>query len=429
MAAKVTAGRTDESADRPLRILVLLPFAPRLDATDGGRRANVEFVAGLASRQQVAVLYARSRDDPPADAAIRGGVEHVYEAVRAPVATGPLQRWSIRLRNAIALARGRPRLAAEVQLPELRRRLREIVESWNPDVIQVEFEQMAQYLLDLAPGRAVRVITVHEPGASAARELVHTTRGVRRVLAALDLLAWTRYERRVLSHADAVVAFTERDRRAVAGRAGAARVEQIPLGISAPGRALHATGADDRGILFVGSYRHRPNVDAALRLARDIVPRVRRVHLDATLTLVGPEPPPELLAAARDGVSVTGMVPDVTPYVDAAALVAVPLRLGGGMRVKVLEALAAGKAVVCSPLAAAGLDVRHGTELLLAETDEQFAEAIAQLLGDPELRRGLGSRARAWASAAPGAAERAAAYEALYRSLTTTSRGTPPRRP
>jgi glycosyltransferase involved in cell wall biosynthesis len=429
MAATVTAPTTDESADRRLRVIVLLPFAPRLDATDGGRRANVELAAGLAARQRVCVLYARSHDDPPADEAIRAAAEQVEEAVRPPVGNGVRWRWSIRLRNAFALVRGRPRLVAEVELPELERRLHEIVERWDPDVIQVEFEQMAQYLLDLPRGRAVRVITVHEPGVSAAREVLRTARGARRALAALDLLAWTHYERRVLRRADAVVTFTERDHSVVAGHAGDARLERIPLGIALPGRALDPLGADNRGILFVGSYRHRPNVDAALRLVHEILPRVRLVRPDATLTLVGPEPPAALLAAAGDGVSVTGLVPDVTSYVDDAALVAVPLRLGGGMRVKVLEALAAGKAVVCSRLAVAGLDVSHGRELLLAETDEQFAEAIARALGDPALRRALGARARAWASAAPGAAERVGAYESLYRSLSATGRGTPPPHP
>jgi glycosyltransferase involved in cell wall biosynthesis len=122
-------------------------------------------------------------------------------------------------------------------------------------------------------------------------------------------------------------------------------------------------------------------------------------------------------------------VPDVAPYLDAAAVVVVPLRLGGGMRVKVLEALGAGKAVVCSPLAAEGLDVADGAELLLAESDEEFAAAIARLLGDAALRRALGASARNWARERASAGDRIAAYEALYRELVTPSRAEPRPRP
>ena len=97
---------------------------------------------------------------------------------------------------------------------------------------------------------------------------------------------------------------------------------------------------------------------------------------------------------AGDDVVVTGRVQDVTPYLDRAAVVVAPLRLGGGTRVKVLEALAAGKAVVASPLAAEGITQCDGEHLLLAESDEEFADATTRLLDDPDARSALGRRAR-----------------------------------
>lgn len=402
----------------PLRVLIVLPFAPGPDAAHGGGRANAELVAGLAARHRVAVLHVRSAEDLPADAALAAACELVEEAVREPRGRGWRWRARMRARNVGSMLRGRPRLAGQAWLPELDRRLRALIERWEPDVVQVEFEQMAQYLLRLPATGVPRVLTVHDPGAAAARDLLRTATGPRRAAALLDLLAWTAYERRILRHVDAVVTLSDADRRRLARHAPpAARIERIPLTVSPPGRALDPAGTDGAGLLFVGSYRHRPNVDAALRLAEAILPRVRARCPGATLRLVGPEPPGELLALAGGGVEVTGIVPDVTPYLDAAAVVVVPLRLGGGMRVKVLEALAAGKAVVCSRLAAEGLDVADGAELLLAETDEEFTAAIARLLGDEALRRELGTRARAWAVAQRPAGERIAAYEGLYRRL------------
>ncbi|HSF39164.1 MAG TPA: glycosyltransferase family 4 protein, partial [Thermoanaerobaculia bacterium] len=143
----------------------------------------------------------------------------------------------------------------------------------------------------------------------------------------------------------------------------------------------------------------------------------------AVLTLVGEAPPEELRAAAGPGVTVTGFVPSLLPYLDAAAVVAAPLFRGGGMRVKVLEALAAGKAIVASPLAVEGIGAADGSEVILAETAEGFAEAILALLDDRDRRVALAGRARAWAEENLGWERWIAAYEGLYDSLTGPEAG------
>ena len=121
--------------------------------------------------------------------------------------------------------------------------------------------------------------------------------------------------------------------------------------------------------------------------------------------------------------SVTGEVPDVTPYLDEAAVVAAPLRIGGGMRVKVLEAMAAGKAVVATPLAVEGLDAEGASQLWTAEIAEDFRSALAVLLGDAEAREALGTGARRWAAKHLGWERPIARYEALYEELLAPGRG------
>ena len=150
-------------------------------------------------------------------------------------------------------------------------------------------------------------------------------------------------------------------------------------------------------MLFVGSFGHPPNVDAAVRLARAIMPAVRARVPDALLEIVGDAPPPAVRELAGDGVVVTGRVPDVGPHLERAAVVAAPLHLGGGMRVKVLESLAAGKALVATPRALAGLELDAGRHALVASTDAELSDAMAALLEDPERRRRLGAAAREWA--------------------------------
>jgi glycosyltransferase involved in cell wall biosynthesis len=124
-----------------------------------------------------------------------------------------------------------------------------------------------------------------------------------------------------------------------------------------------------------------------------------------------------MLAAVGEGIRLRGHVPELAPFLDAASLVVAPLRLGGGMRVKVLEALAAGKAVVASPRAAEGLEIADGREIVFAETDEEFVAAVSGLLADEERRVELARAARRWAERELGADRIVAAYEALYARL------------
>ena len=173
-------------------------------------------------------------------------------------------------------------------------------------------------------------------------------------------------------------------------------------------------GDDAPNVLFVGSYTHPPNVDAAKRLANSIMPLVRTRFPSTSLRLVGERPPAGVRRLSNDDTVVTGRVRDVGPYFDAACVVVAPMRLGGGVRVKVLEALAAGTAVVATPLAVAGLDVASGRELLLGTSDEELAHAICSLLADPDERAAMGARARAWAGRRPGWPDSIALLERLY---------------
>src|SRR5262249_35776594 len=151
---------------------------------------------------------------------------------------------------------------------------------------------------------------------------------------------------------------------------------RIPLGMELPERPLNPLGSPRLSLLFVGNFRHPPNVDAALRLTSRIFPREQSLVPGSILYIVGDRPRPQTRQMANLTVVGTARVPDVTTYRDRAALVVVPLRLGGGMRVKVLEALAAGKPIVASPLALEGFDVMDGKHVFLADSDRQFSDAI-----------------------------------------------------
>jgi glycosyltransferase involved in cell wall biosynthesis len=388
-----------------VRILAVVPYPPRADATHGGARAAAGLLLGLANRHPVAIAYLRESGEPPLDEELRDQADTVVEVAMPDLSDSV---WAQRRRRARAAAGGRPTWAAQRSVPEFHERIGVLNRTWKPDVAQLHFQVASEYGRDLSG--VPNVLVVYEPGAA------HAAAGRRGPSAWLDETVWRRFERRALRDTDATVALTERDREALLELGQPGRIEVIPLGIDIPPEPLDAQGRDEI-VCFVGNFRHTPNVDAARRLATAIFPRVAAERPRARLRLVGADPPPEVVALTGDLVEVAGSVPDVTPELDRAAVVAIPLRLGGGMRVKTLEALAAGKAVVASPAAVEGIDVTDGVQIRLAEDDEEFAAAISELLDSPERRVRLAGAARAWAERYAGWDGRVDQHERLLRSL------------
>jgi polysaccharide biosynthesis protein PslH len=389
-----------------VRLLFLLPFPPDPRGAHGASRMTGQLLSHAVSRHEVGAIYLRADDEPPLDPELEGRLALAVEVRRPPLAGFA--------RRALGLARGRPTWATDWAVPAFARRARDAVLDWRPDVLQAELSVMGQYLAGVERPTAT-VLVDHDPGAATAAELAAWERGVRRLGRRMDAAAWRRYERRVFGSAEAIVVFTEEDRARIAPRAPADRVERIAPGIDVPARAGVPSG---QGVVFVGGFGHPPNVEAALRLGRSIFPAVREQVPGATLELVGAAPPPEVRAVAGNGVTVTGRVPDAQAYLDGAAVVTAPLQLGGGMRVKVLEALAAGKALVTTPRALAGIDLAPGEHALVGERDEELADAIAELLEDPERARRLGEAARAWAAEQLSWERTLDGYDRLYASLT-----------
>jgi glycosyltransferase involved in cell wall biosynthesis len=375
----------------------------------GGARVIAQFLQGLGARHRVALLYLATAGEAPPDPALIAACERV-DRVELPWGGDIVRRLGGAVRVAAGMARGMPRWVAAWRSPALHALVRETARVWRPDVVQIEFHVMGQYVTALADCAAPRVLTVHEPGVSASGSRSEA-----------EGRRWDRYERWLLSRVDAAVTFTEADETTVAALAGPTPVVRIPFGTDVPGMALDPAGTEP-AVLFVGGFAHPPNVDAALWLARSIWPKVVARNAGARLWIVGDAPPADVRALAGPRVVVTGRVDDVAPYLDRAAVVVAPLRLGGGMRVKVLEALAAGKALVATPLALAGVPLERGAPAVVSATDAEIANAVALLLEDEPRRTALGRAARAWSEATLGWTETLGAYDRLYERLLASPR-------
>jgi len=198
-----------------------------------------------------------------------------------------------------------------------------------------------------------------------------------------------RYEERVCRTVKRIVAVSEADARTMQSLYGVAGIAAVPTGVDldyfAPPEARQPT----TDLVFLGSMDWRPNIDGIRWFTDEILPLIRRHRPECSLAVVGRLPSPEILrlAEADARIHVTGTVPDVRPYLWESALSIVPLRVGGGTRLKIYEAMAAMVPVVSTIIGAEGLDVRDGENIALADSPQAFAERCVALLGDAEARR------------------------------------------
>lgn len=399
------------------RLLLLLPFAPRLDAAHGGGRVVAQFLAEITAEYTVAILYLRSPDEPCLDDFFRDRCELVEEVIRPPIGGALRPRLLRYLRLIAALARLRPMWVADWASQSYGKQVRLMIRKFQPDIVQVEYHVMGQYLSALDGCDAPRVLVEHEPGGRAAPYIRNLPPILANLIQWLEKVAWKRYETAVLRQVQAIIVFTDSDRQAVKKLAGETPIYVIPPGVRMPDQALNPLGYPPPSLLFIGNFIHPPNMDAAVWLAQTIFPCIQTHIPEIKLFIVGDQPPPEIKAMAGDNIVVTGRVPDVAPYLDRAALFVAPLRSGGGMRIKVLEALAAGKAVVATPLAAEGLGVVDGRQISLAENGSELVERTLELLANPEKRLALARQARAWACEHLGWDKPVRRYQALYADL------------
>jgi glycosyltransferase involved in cell wall biosynthesis len=200
-------------------------------------------------------------------------------------------------------------------------------------------------------------------------------------------------------------------------------VHVVPTGVDTEFFQFAPSREQSRSLVFTGSMDWLPNEDAMQFFCRDVLPLIRAEEPDTTLSIVGRSPTPAVIRlGAEPGITVTGRVDDVRPPMAAAAVYIVPIRIGGGTRLKIFEAMAMGKAVVSTSIGAEGLPVRDGEHLVLADDPRAFASAVIRLMRRLDERRRLEAAAHAsvaerydW-SAVAGDLERALTGFAQSRS-------------
>jgi glycosyltransferase involved in cell wall biosynthesis len=262
------------------------------------------------------------------------------------------------------------------------------------DLVHAQLVRTVPYALGAA-GAGPLVVDLVDALSLGARRRARRTRGPARLLWQLEAARLQAYEAMVLGRAAVTTVVAPADAAALS-RPGTTSVEVVPNGVELPvAPGPEAPGVPGR-IVFAGNLGYFPNADAADWLAGDILPRVRARHPGAHLCLVGARPVRRVRRlAGLPAVSVRADVPDLAAEVAQATVVVVPMRAGAGLQNKVLEALAAARAVVTTSMVAGAIGLVDGEHALVADDAPGLAVATARLLGDPELAERLGRQGRA----------------------------------
>jgi len=319
------------------------------------------------------------------------------------------------LREASTLVSGRSKVVEQIRRSGLPAAIEAAVRDVEPDVVHLETGALATIADRLGPPVVLVPLDAGDLNAKAYTQ--YAGGAVQRWLSVREARRWKEFERSAYRRCDAVVVVGERDADDLAADVPGLDPIVIPNGVDAE-RFHPPTRRRERDVVLLhGAMDYPPNVDAAVFAATDVLPRLRIHRPDARLILAGRNPDERVLALAGDYVEVTGELPDLVPLLQSAAAYLCPMRLGSGIKNKLLEALACGCPTAATPLATNGMGIRPGRDVLVANDGEGLAAALSSILADPDgVGAQLASAGRARAEAMSWA-ETARAFESVYSDV------------
>ena len=348
-------------------------------------------VSALAAFHQISVLAFVTRAESPVPAlqGLRGLCERVVTVQNDRLAVRGISRRALQLGTALS-----PRSFRDLvhHRGSLQAAIGRMAQDASYDVVQVEHSFMARYAF---PPEAVVVLDEHNVEYEIPLRSVTVDGSLpRKLYDRLEYLKVRAEEERAWRRVDACAVTSSRDAVTIRRAFPHALVDVVPNGVDTRYFSPGDRPSEPATLLFFGTIASYPNVDALLFFVREVLPLIRRAHPAVRLVIVGPAPPPEIRRLSGPDVVVMDAVPDLRPYLERATAVIAPLRVGGGTRLKILEAMAMGRPVVSTSLGAEGLEVTDGKDLLLADTPRDFALQIGRILAEPDLGRELGAAGR-----------------------------------
>jgi glycosyltransferase involved in cell wall biosynthesis len=391
----------------------------------GAQRRMQGLMAALAARHDITAV---SLIPPGLDAAVarRAMGEYCREVVLVPARAwhGTYKRL-LQLRSLFSSGSYERRF---FDVPGLRRMLDSLLSRRAFDIVNVEQPFLAHERLARAPpGRPLPrlVLDEHNIEFDLVRQQVQNEAGLaRRIHNARNWPKVMREELGLWRRFDGVTFCSEADEERARALVPSVRSAVIPNSVDVDyfKPSPQDPPSDGSTVLFFGAINYYPNVDGLLYLLHEVWPLLAKSHPRARLKIVGQHPTPEILAFRGPRVEVSGQVEDVRPHLSSAAVSIAPLRIGGGTRFKILEAMAMARPVVSTPLGAEGIKFESGRHLLLADDAAAFARAVGRILDDAQLANHLASEGRALVEARYSWAVAADRLDLFFRELLGSAR-------
>ena len=372
-----------------MKILFLSPTVP-FPLTDGGRIRVFNLLKQIATKNDVTLLALETQ---PTDVETVAELQQLDIQVHLVRNTPTLPRVSFST-LVTALRKRQPITVARYARPAYRQKFRELIATENYDLVHYEMFHTAQFRADTdLPG----VLSQQNVDSAIWRRLCdETTHPFYKLAYWTQQLAFQHYERVLSPKFDAVTCTSDIDAAVFQRHCPEDTVTIIPNGVDVAHYQPDFTSEAPAHLIYIGSMDWYPNEDAVAFFADEVLPRIQEKVPDVQFSIVGGNPSAHVQKLAeRDGVLVTGWVPEIKPYFAEATVFVVPLRIGSGTRLKILEALAMGKAVVSTSVGAEGLALKDGEEIFIADEPTPFADAVIRLLTDTTLRRRTGENGRA----------------------------------
>ncbi len=380
-----------------VRILFLTPDVP-YPPHQGAAIRSFNLIKNLAARHEIHLLSFAQKGNT---------LNRTSSLSRycTSIETIPAASRSTKARALSVLFSAKPDMALRLPSPQFTNRLRVCLERQRFDFVQVEAIEMAQY------GSAAKEVSLPSPPQvifddinaeymlqkrAFETDMKHPSRWLGAFYSLLQWQKLLRYEREACRRMDKVVVVSQADRKAVQRLLPGVESAVVPNGVD----TSYYLPADlesesDTTVVFTGKMDFRPNVDAALWFGQKVWPLIQEDVPKARFKVVGRDPHPRLRPLRElPGITVTGYVEDIRPHIAEAGVYVVPLRVGGGTRLKVLEAMSMSKAIVSTSLGCEGINITPGLELLIADEDRSFAKNVVRLMQDRKRRMELGLVAR-----------------------------------
>ncbi len=371
-----------------MRILFLSPTLP-FPLTDGGRIRVFNLLKQIAQNNDVTLLALETQ---PTDKNSIANVEQLgvkvhlvqYDSTLPPLS--PKTFFS-------ALFKKQPITVARYDVPVYQRKFKELLTTETFDIVHYEMFHTAQFHTETD---LPSVLSLQNVDSAIWHRLQSETENIFYKCAYWSQQrAFQRYERVLSPKFDVVTCTSEVDAAVFERHCAEDTVKVIPNGVDITHFSPDHASEDAAHLIYIGSMDWYPNEDAVSFFAEEILPQIQTDVPDVKFTIVGGNPSEQVQRLAdMEGVVVTGRVPEIKPYFAEATVFVVPLRIGSGTRLKILEALAMGKAVVSTTVGAEGLALRDGEEILIADEPDTFANAVTRLLTDRELRQKIGTNGR-----------------------------------